>query len=358
MPATHPTRDERAIAHWLLICAAMIFVMVAIGGVTRLTESGLSITEWQPVSGLLPPLSAAQWTAAFDDYKAIPQYQAIHAGMTLAQFQEIYFWEYLHRLWGRLIGVVFLLPFLYFLARGMIPRRLAPKLALLFVLGGLQGGIGWWMVVSGLEARIEVSQYRLAAHLGAAIIIYAAIIWVALDLLRPNRADIKIPPSCMRPAACGVLLLAFVTLIAGAFVAGLRAGLIDNTFPLMDGHVVPPAWDNLAPWWRNAFENPEAAQFDHRILAMLTWLAALALFLAALRYRARLSRYDKAAIHGLFGLVTLQAALGIATLLLVVPLPLALAHQLGATLVLTAAVVALHALGNARETVPSRAKSR
>jgi cytochrome c oxidase assembly protein subunit 15 len=356
MPKAPPRSNQRIIALWLLLCAAMIFVMVAIGGITRLTESGLSITEWQPVSGLLPPLNAAQWQHAFDAYRAIPQYQAIHAGMSLAQFQGIYFWEYLHRLWGRLIGVVFLLPFLYFLARGMISRRLAPKLALLFVLGGLQGALGWWMVASGLEARIEVSQYRLAAHLGAAIVIYGAIIWVALDLLHPVKIKKRLPS--LRCAATAVLVLTFVTLIAGAFVAGLRAGLIDNTFPLMDGHVVPPAWDNLSPWWRNAFENPETAQFDHRVLATLTWLAALALFVASLRHKTSLSRFAMGTIHGVFGLVTLQALLGIAALLLVVPLPLALAHQLGATLVLTAALLACHALGNARETVPPRPNSR
>jgi len=335
-------RDRRAIAAWLIACAAMVFVMVALGGITRLTESGLSITQWQPVSGVLPPLNDAEWRAAFDAYKQIPQYDAIHAGMTLAQFKTIYFWEWFHRLWGRLIGVVFLLPFLYFLARRKIPASLAPRLMLLFLLGAFQGALGWWMVESGLEHRIEVSQYRLAAHLGMAIIIYGAILWVALDLLRPERNEIA--PG-MRSGVGALLTLAFVTLIAGAFTAGLRAGLIDNTFPLMDGHVVPPAWANLAPWWRNPFENPEAVQFDHRVLAVATWLGALALFLAS--FKARLSRFARGAVHALFGMVTIQAALGIATLLLVVPLPLALAHQLGATLVITAAVVARHALGSA-----------
>jgi len=325
----------------------MIFVMVAIGGITRLTESGLSITEWQPVSGVLPPLNETQWRAAFDAYKQIPQFQAIHADMTLAQFKGIYFWEYLHRLWGRLIGAVFLLPFLYFLLARRIPRDLAPKLAGLFVLGGLQGALGWWMVASGLESRIEVSQYRLAAHLSAAIIIYLAIVWAALGLLRPRKPGSA--PAELRRGAAAVLGLALLTLVAGAFVAGLRAGLIDNTFPLMDGHVVPPAWGNLIPWWRNLFENPEAVQFDHRVLAIATWLAAFVLFLASFRCKARLSRFAMGAVHGLFGLVTLQAALGIATLLWIVPLPLALAHQLGATLVVTAALVARHALGRGTE---------
>ncbi|MDE2228062.1 MAG: COX15/CtaA family protein [Alphaproteobacteria bacterium] len=335
-------RDRRAIAAWLLACAAMVLVMVALGGITRLTESGLSITDWRPIVGVLPPLNDAQWQAAFDAYKQIPQYDAIHAGMTLAGFKTIYFWEWFHRLWGRLIGVVFLLPFLYFLLRRRIPASLAPKLMLLFLFGAFQGAVGWWMVESGLEHRIEVSQYRLAAHLGMAIVIYGAILWVALDLLRPDRREAA--PG-MRRGAGAVLVLAAVTLIAGAFVAGLRAGLIDNTFPLMDGHLVPPAWGNLAPWWRNAFENAEAAQFDHRVLAVVTWLAALALFVAS--FKARLSRFARGAVHALFTLVTIQAGLGIATLLLVVPLPWALAHQLGATLVITAALVARHALGSA-----------
>ena len=337
--AAGAARDRRAIAFWLLACAAMVFVMVALGGITRLTESGLSITRWQPIAGVLPPLNQGEWQRAFDAYKQIPQYDAIHAGMTLAQFKAIYFWEWFHRLWGRLIGVVFLLPFLYFLVRRKIPASLAPRLMLLFLLGAFQGAIGWWMVESGLENRIEVSQYRLAAHLGMAIVIYGAILWVALDLLRSARNE---DAPAVRRGASALLALAFVTLLAGAFTAGLRAGYIDNTFPLMDGHLVPPAWSHLAPWWRNLFENPEAVQFDHRVLAVTTWLGAFALFLAS--FKAKLARFARGAVHALFGMVTIQAGLGIATLLLVVPLPLALAHQLGATLVITAAVVTRHAL--------------
>jgi heme a synthase len=347
--STPPFPQTRAIALWLFACAAMVFVMVALGGITRLTESGLSITSWQLVSGVLPPLSEPQWQDAFAAYKAIPQYQAIHAGMSLADFKTIYFWEYLHRLWGRLIGAVFLLPFLYFLLLRQIPRALAPKLALLFALGAFQGALGWWMVASGLEDRIEVSQYRLAAHLATAIVIYLAILWVALDLVRPREQS---GPSCLKHGASLALLLSFVTLVAGAFVAGLRAGLIDNSFPLMDGHWIPPAWDSLSPGWRNLFENPEAAQFDHRLLAALTWAASLALFLASIRYKSNLPRLAKGAVHALFGLVTLQAGLGIAALLLVVPLGLALAHQLGATMVLTAALVSRHVLGGTRKLPP------
>lgn len=341
MPATP---SDRAIAWWLLVCAAMVFVMVALGGITRLTESGLSITEWQPVSGVFLPFGKSQWRAAFEAYQQIPQFAAIHPGMTLAEFKTIYFWEWLHRLWGRLIGAVFLIPFLYFLLRGEISRALAPKLVALFVLGGLQGALGWWMVASGLADRIEVSQYRLAAHLVAALVIYVAILWVALDLLRPGRGG-DFP--ALRRGAQGLLLLVFVTVAAGAFVAGLRAGLVDNTFPLMDGHWIPPAYTSLSPFWRNWFENAEAAQFNHRLLALMTWLGALVLFLAS--FKPDLDRFTRGAIHALFGIATLQAGLGIATLLYVVPLPLALAHQLGATLVLTATAVTCHALGRPRK---------
>ena len=321
----------------------MIFLMVIIGGVTRLTESGLSITEWQPVTGVVPPLSEAQWAAEFERYKEIPQYRAIHADMTLAEFKGIFFWEYLHRLWGRLIGVAFAVPFLYFLIRGRIPRRFAPRLAGLFVLGGLQGALGWYMVASGLSHRIEVSQYRLAAHLVAAAVIYAAMLWVALDLLWPAAAPMHDRRQAqLRRAATAVVALVLLTLAAGAFVAGLRAGYIDNTFPLMEGRFVPPGYAQLAPFYRNWFENLSAVQFDHRLLAETTWLTIALLWLASLG--VTLARRPRLALHALFTMATLQLGLGIATLLLVVPLPLAVTHQAGAMLLMTAAVVARHAL--------------
>lgn len=332
---------ERAIAWWLILCCAMIFLMVVIGGVTRLTESGLSITQWQPIEGVLPPLNEAQWNDAFARYQAIPQYQAIHPDMSLADFKDIYFWEYIHRLWGRLIGVAFALPFLYFLLRGQIARSLAPKLAGLFVLGGLQGALGWYMVESGLETRIEVSQYRLAAHLAMAVVIYLAMLWVALDLLAPIR---RLAPgsSPLRLAASFVLGLVFTTLVAGAFVAGTRAGYLDNTFPLMEGRLVPPDYWHLSPWYLNWFENLTSVQFDHRVLAEITWLITAILWLASLR--VSLSPVARWSLHALFFCVCLQVALGISTLLLVVALPLAVAHQAGALLLLTAALVARHSL--------------
>jgi cytochrome c oxidase assembly protein subunit 15 len=368
---------ERAIAWWLLSCCAMIFLMVVIGGITRLTESGLSITEWKPIEGVLPPLNEAQWNDAFVRYQAIPQYRAIHDDMSLADFKSIYFWEYIHRLLGRLIGAVFALPFLYFLLRGQVSRALAPKLAGLFVLGGLQGALGWYMVESGLESRIEVSQYRLAAHLAMAVVIYLAMLWVALDLLvsrrsfpsssswpgltrpstslqrRPQDVDarhraghdevrVQSGTDLLRHGASLVLLLVFVTLVAGAFVAGTRAGYLDNTFPLMEGRLVPPDYWHLSPWYLNWFENLTSVQFDHRVLAETSWCAIALLWLGGLR--ARLAPALRLPLHALFFFACLQVALGISTLLLVVPLPLAVAHQAGALCLLTAALVARHAL--------------
>jgi len=321
--------------------------MVVIGGITRLTESGLAITEWQPVTGVLPPLGEAQWAAEFAKYKAIPQYRAIHADMTLGEFKYIFFWEYLHRLWGRLIGVAFAVPFAYFLVRGRISRRLAPRLALLFVLGGLQGTLGWYMVESGLSERVEVSQYRLAAHLAAAALIYAAMLWVALDLIWPARETARdVRQKRLRFGIGMVLAFVSLTLVAGAFVAGLRAGYIYNTFPLMGGRLVPAEYAALSPFWRNWFENAAAVQFNHRLLAEITVGEVVGLWLFSLRIS--LGPRARAAMNGLFAIALLQLALGISTLLLVVPLSLAVAHQAGAMLLLTAAVVARHALRRPR----------
>lgn len=325
----------------------MIFLMVLIGGITRLTESGLSMTQWHPVIGVIPPLSHAEWLAEFDRYKAIPQYQAIHPDMTLGAFKHIFFWEYLHRLWGRLIGVVFAVPFVFFLAKRRISRRLAPRLVGLFVLGGLQGALGWYMVESGLSQRIEVSQYRLAAHLVTAVVIYIAILWVALDLLAPDAASPRDPRTArLRRGLTAVIAMVLLTLGAGAFVAGLRAGYIYNTFPLMAGGFAPPEYWQLTPWWRNWFENAASAQFDHRLLAETTWVFIAGLWL----YGRRLDLAPRARLllTALFAMATLQAALGITTLLLVVPLPVAVAHQGGAILLVTAAVVARHALRGPR----------
>ena len=338
------SRGGRDIALWLFGCAAMIVLMVVIGGVTRLTESGLSITEWQPVSGVIPPLSDGDWAREFEHYKAIPQYRAIHWDMTLAEFKTIFFWEYLHRLWGRLIGVAFAVPFLWFLWTRRLSWALAPKLAVLLVLGGLQGALGWYMVKSGLAGRIEVSQYRLVAHLAAAVALYLAILWVALDLWSPLTLPAKRGRGAMalRRVLTALLGLALVTLAAGGFVAGLRAGYVYNTFPLMNGALVPPDYASAGPWYLVPFESLAAAQFDHRVLAELTWLSAIGVWLWSLRLD--LTHEVRVALCALAAVATLQLGLGIATLLLVVPIPLAVAHQAGALLLVTAILVARHAV--------------
>ena len=258
-------RDRGAIRIWLLAVAALVLAMVVVGGATRLTESGLSITEWQPVAGALPPLSDAQWELQFEKYKAIPQYQALNSGMSLDAFKTIFWWEWTHRLLGRLIGAAFLLPFLWFLARGRVEARLRPRLWMLFGLGALQGAVGWWMVASGLAERVEVSQYRLAFHLTLAGLIYVALLWTAQGLA-PRSPPV---PSRLRVSAKLLLGLVLAQIYLGALVAGLRAGLIYNTWPLIDGHLVPAASQLLfnEPWWRNFFENPLTVQFDHRLVA-------------------------------------------------------------------------------------------
>jgi heme a synthase len=272
--------DDRLVASWLFAVAAMIFVMVVLGGVTRLTESGLSITRWQPISGVIPPLDAASWQREFDLYKQIPEFQKLRPDMTLAEFKGIFWWEYAHRLWGRLIGVVFALPGLWLLLRGRIRPSLGPRLIGLFLLGGLQGGLGWFMVKSGLAVRTDVSQYRLVAHLLTALLIYSAILWTAFGLMRPQAPALPTAAGLRRHALL-LLVLIVGMLTTGGFVAGLNGGLIYNTFPLMGGHLVPGEVLDLAPAWRNPFENPVTAQFIHRWLAMVVAATALTLWSAA-----------------------------------------------------------------------------
>jgi heme a synthase len=326
----------RALRLWLFAVAALVLAMVLVGGATRLTESGLSITQWQPVMGALPPLSEAQWQAEFHAYQQIPQYHELNQGMSLDAFKTIFWWEWSHRLVGRLLGVAILLPLLWFLWRGWIERGLRGRLWLIFGLVALQGAVGWWMVASGLADRVEVSQYRLATHLVLACVIYVAILWTALRLGRETRA----PASArIRAGAVGLLLLVFGQIYLGALVAGLRAGYIYNTWPLIDGALVPDASRlfSISPLWRNFFENVLTVQFDHRMLAYAIWLLAAWHVVDAARTTQR-----GAALSGalaLFATVTIQAALGITTLLEVVPLPLALMHQATAMLVLTVAVI-------------------
>ena len=328
---------HRIIRLWLWVVAAMVFATVVVGGATRLTESGLSIVEWKPVTGTLPPLSEAAWQAEFDKYKTIPQFQKVNSGMSLAQFKTIFWWEWGHRLLGRTIGAVFLLPFLWFVWRGWIETGLKGRLWGIFGLGALQGGIGWWMVASGLVHRVDVSQYRLAVHLTLACIIFAATVWTARRLT-PRAAPVEAPRR-LRIGAGVVLALVFLQIYLGALVAGLDAGLIYNTWPLMDAHLVPPAAElmMLEPAWRNLFENVLTVQFNHRLGAYLLWIAVV---LHAIDVQRSLRGHAALRVALLLAAaVTLQAVFGILTLLYRVPIGLGLLHQGMAVIVLLFAVV-------------------
>src|SRR5437016_9245381 len=275
---------NRAVRWWLIAVAALIAIMVLVGGATRLTESGLSIVEWKPVTGMLPPLNEAQWVQAFEGYKAIPQYRELSAGLSLSEFKTIFWWEWSHRLLGRVIGAVYLLPFLYFLWRYAMSGELKRRLWLIFGLGALQGAVGWWMVASGLAGRTEVSQYRLATHLVLALLIFAAIVWTLRRL--GDRAPLVAQPR-LRVTSAALVVLTFVQLYLGALVAGLRAGLVYNTWPEIDGAFIPSTarlWFEQ-PWWRNLFENTLTVQFEHRMTAYA--LLALALFHAVDAVRSR-----------------------------------------------------------------------
>jgi heme a synthase len=351
----------RIVALWLWCMAATVFAMVVVGGATRLTQSGLSIVEWNPVMGVVPPLADADWRAAFEKYQTIPQYDRLNRGMSLDEFKTIYWWEWSHRLLGRLIGAGFLLPFLWFWRRGWVDRRLALTLAGIFALGALQGAVGWWMVASGLAGRVSVSQYRLAFHLTLASVIYAALVWTADRMMAraPEGTAAHFPPAYargnerkiastrpesafgIRAGAGALLALAVLQIYLGALVAGLHAGLIYNTWPLIDGHIVPPAADLFfgRPWWRNLFENALTVQFDHRMLAY----GLLALALGHLANVSRRHR-DGALASGAGAVaiaVVAQLMIGIMTLTHAAPLGLALLHQAMALIVLTMA--ALHA---------------
>ncbi|RXG89751.1 COX15/CtaA family protein [Bradyrhizobium zhanjiangense] len=330
-----PSQPHRAVRVWLIAVAALIALMMLVGGATRLTESGLSIVEWKPVTGSVPPLTEAQWTEAFEAYKRIPQYRELNAGMSLSEFKEIFWWEWSHRLLGRFIGVAYLLPFLFFLWRGGLPGELKRRLWLLFALGGLQGAVGWWMVASGLSERIEVSQYRLATHLMLALLIFAGIVWTVRRL--KERPQIAVPAR-LRFTSALLLVVTFVQIYFGALVAGLRAGRAYNTWPQIDGAFIPSA-DRLwfeTPWWRNLFDNVLTVQFEHRMTAYALFVLAALHAIDAVRSRAG------AAASGalwLLAAVSLQAVLGILTLLNQVPIGLALAHQAVAIVVLTLAVM-------------------
>jgi cytochrome c oxidase assembly protein subunit 15 len=334
--------DRRALARFLLAVAGLVWVMVAIGGATRLTGSGLSIMEWAPLAGLLPPLSEAEWQRLYDLYRTIPQYALVNQGFGLEGFKEIFWLEWIHRFWGRLIGLAYVAGLAWFWLRGRIPAGMKPRLLLLLALGGLQGAIGWFMVASGFEAdRTAVSPYRLVLHLGMAFVLFAMLVWTALSLLRPRPAQDAAPPG-LRAAVWLAASLAVLAMLAGGFVAGIRAGFDYNTFPLMEGRLVPQGYWVLDPGWKNLTANVAAVQFNHRLLATATLAAAL--WAAALAWRRLPRGRMRGAVTGLGIAVALQYALGVATLLAVVPVWLGTLHQAVAVLVLAGALLALHAL--------------
>jgi len=327
-------RANRAIAIWLFACAAMVFAMVVIGGITRLTGSGLSMVEWRPVYGFLPPLSAEAWQRVFELYRATPQYLEVNAGMTVEAFRGIFWWEYFHRLWGRIIGLVFFLPFLWFLIRGRVRGLLALKLFGIFLLGGAQGALGWYMVKSGLVDIPEVSQYRLAAHFFMAFLIYGLLIWTALSLLYPERNAIgDARHHRIRQLAIAALALVAITVVSGAFVAGTDAGFIFNTFPLMDGRIIPPGY--FEDLWAS-FEDLATIQFNHRVLALVTFATVICVWWQS-RWLALIPRARRAA-NVLFIAAVGQVAIGITTLLMVVPVYMGATHQAGALVLFTATI--------------------
>jgi len=318
-----------AVSIWLWVVAAMIFCMVIVGGATRLTDSGLSITEWQPLLGAIPPLNEADWLQAFEKYKLIPEYQIQNRWMSLEDFKFIYWWEWSHRFLGRTIGIVFFVPFLYFVVTKAIPRRLWPRLALIFVLGGAQGALGWFMVASGLSERTDVSQYRLAAHLSLAVALFAGVVWTALGI-HTRRVWQSAGENVM---ALLLIPLIFLQIAAGGFVAGLDAGFASNTWPTMNGDWIPAGLYTSQPSWRNIFENALTVQFNHRLLAY-----AIVLYVLVMALRGPRSAWVVMAA------VLAQATLGIMTVVLGVPLAVALVHQGGALVLLALALWHLHRL--------------
>ncbi len=328
-------RNRTMIRWWLYFICFLVLAMVVVGGATRLTESGLSITEWKPIHGAVPPLSHSEWLEEFEKYKQIPEYQLINKGMSLEEFKFIFWWEWGHRLLGRFIGVAFFVPMAVFWVRGQIESWLKPRLVIGLVLGGLQGAIGWWMVASGLVERTDVSQYRLAVHLTLACVIFAYLFWIARRLA-PRREAREDEKAELSGVGSLVLVLVLVQIFLGGLVAGLNAGLTFNTWPLMDGQLVPAGLLAMSPAWLNFFENVMTVQFQHRMTAYL--LIAAVIHLVVKTRRAGASAPVRRAAYHLAGFTALQVVFGILTLLWMVPLHLALWHQVFAVAVLAAAV--------------------
>ena len=338
---THTANHDRQIAAWLTLCAVVIFGMIILGGVTRLTNSGLSMVEWRPLMGVIPPLSEQAWLETFEKYKQYPEYQKINRGMSLDGFKEIFMYEYLHRVLGRIIGVLFFFPMVYFALKKKVKPGLMPKLWTLFILGGCQGLLGWYMVKSGLVDRPDVSQYRLTAHFGLAVIIYGYMLWLILDLVFPRGGAVGAVVSLQR-WGLGLVGLVYLMMLSGGLVAGTNAGFAYNTWPLMGSSFIPPGLYSDDPAWLSAFEDITTIQFNHRMFAYLLTVVVGVFCWKVLR-NAGAGRARLAAML-LLGALALQVVLGIATLLAHVPVSLGAAHQGGAVLLLSAAIFSAHSL--------------
>ncbi|MDX2507477.1 MAG: COX15/CtaA family protein [Gammaproteobacteria bacterium] len=334
--------NQKIMAIWLFLCCAAIFSMVILGGVTRLTGSGLSMVEWAPITGMLPPLSQSAWLETFELYKQFPEYQINNYDMDLDGFKSIFWFEYSHRVLGRMIGILFFFPMVFFFFKGWVSSSLKPKLIAMFILGGLQGLLGWYMVKSGLVNNPHVSQYRLTAHLSLALIVYAYIFWMALSLFFQNDENLNKSSSigALKPRALYLSLFVFITALSGGFVAGLKAGHAYNTFPLMNGQLIPEGLFSLAPVWVNFFENVTTVQFDHRLLATTLFIAILIFYAVAIR--KKLPARVKIGLHLMLTMLLIQVTLGISTLLLHVPNALAASHQGGALLLFTCVLFVAH----------------
>jgi len=332
-------QSRRIVALWLLVCCALVFIMVVVGGVTRLTHSGLSIVEWQPVMGAVPPLNEQQWAETFEKYRQTPEFKQRNHDMTVEQFKGIFWWEYGHRLLGRVIGLVFLIPFLFFLFTRRLDPEVAWMLGGIFVLGALQGVVGWLMVASGLVDEPRVSSIRLATHLGLAFLIYGFMLWVALDLLFRERG---LASDTMRGRASGMLAIIWLMVLSGALVAGIKAGYAYNTWPLMNGKIVPDEIMLIEPWYANIAYNMATVQFIHRCLALIIALMAVGLWFDVRREPPNPRPRFWSTI--LLAMAFVQVGLGIGTLLLRVPVNLAALHQMGALVLFSIAVMFRHTL--------------
>jgi len=345
-PTAPPARPDRGVGIWLLVIAVLIALIVIVGGLTRLTESGLSITEWRPVTGMLPPLSNDAWEAEFAKYRGTTQYALLNEGMGLASFKTIYWWEWGHRFLGRIIGFAFLFPFVYFLAKRRITGKLATRLGVIFLLGAAQGALGWWMVQSGLADRVSVSQYRLAAHLGLAFLLFGYALWTALEVLGAARTS-QASLARFRPFAWALAVLVFFQILLGAIVAGLDAGLAFPTWPTFGGNWIPPGLYNLAPWWVNHFDNHAMTHFQHRNVGYVVGVLAV-WFLVVLLRAAPEKPVRIAAIH-LAAFTVAQVFLGVATVITLVALPIAALHQFFALALFGASLWLAYMLGQKRQ---------